>query len=336
MVTFKGSKSEEERLTESTKIIGKYPDKIPVIVEKYTKSSIKNIDKNKYLVSGDMTMSQFIYIIRKHERAPTASGPLRRLPLPFARRNRNIGNALACHRGKRVARTRTVRHSLRPSRPPFSRDFPALFLRDFLPFSRPFSPGSQRRCSHPASLRTPPCPGPCRTARPAGLSGPARPPTARTARPARRAPRGSARRARWSCCTAASRRRCPCASTRRRAASAPRCGWPRAVGSSPARTRCCIRSPTGSPSPGPGGAGAVRPRPVHKASSRRAGAARKHRSRLVTAASRPADLFKARPTSSARPLSAGLLRTVPPRSCFLCACSRLETSGSGSYLMDIQ
>ena len=25
----------------------------------------ENIDKNKYLVSGDMTMSQFIYIIRK-------------------------------------------------------------------------------------------------------------------------------------------------------------------------------------------------------------------------------------------------------------------------------
>ena len=65
MVNFKGSKSEEERLTDSTKIIGKYPDKIPVIVEKYAKSSIKNIDKNKYLVSGDMTMSQFIYIIRK-------------------------------------------------------------------------------------------------------------------------------------------------------------------------------------------------------------------------------------------------------------------------------
>jgi len=65
MVNFKESKSEEERLTESTKIIEKYPDKIPVIVEKYSKSSIKNIDKNKYLVSGDMTMSQFIYIIRK-------------------------------------------------------------------------------------------------------------------------------------------------------------------------------------------------------------------------------------------------------------------------------
>jgi len=66
MVNFKGSKSEEERLTESTKIIEKYPDKIPVIVEKYVKSSIKNIDKNKYLVSGDMTMSQFIYIIRNN------------------------------------------------------------------------------------------------------------------------------------------------------------------------------------------------------------------------------------------------------------------------------
>ncbi len=37
----------------------KYPDKIPVIVKGI------NIDKKKYLVPNDFTISQFVYIIRK-------------------------------------------------------------------------------------------------------------------------------------------------------------------------------------------------------------------------------------------------------------------------------
>ena len=65
MSNFKKSKSENERITESSKIIERYPDRIPIIVEKNKKSKIKDIDKNKFLVPNDMTMGQFMYVIRK-------------------------------------------------------------------------------------------------------------------------------------------------------------------------------------------------------------------------------------------------------------------------------
>lgn len=53
------------RLGESTKILKKYPDRIPIIVEKDTKSDICQIDKKKYLVPSNLTMGQFQYVIRK-------------------------------------------------------------------------------------------------------------------------------------------------------------------------------------------------------------------------------------------------------------------------------
>lgn len=65
MSNFKKSKSENERITESSKIIERYPDRIPIIVEKDKKCKIKDIDKNKFLVPNDMTLGQFMYVIRK-------------------------------------------------------------------------------------------------------------------------------------------------------------------------------------------------------------------------------------------------------------------------------
>ena len=62
---YKKKKSFEERLSESTKIMEKHPDKTPIIVSKSNKCDLNNIDKNKYLVSNDMTLTQFIYTIRK-------------------------------------------------------------------------------------------------------------------------------------------------------------------------------------------------------------------------------------------------------------------------------
>lgn len=50
---------------ESERIRQKYPDRIPVICEKAEKSDIGNIDKKKYLVPADLTVGQFIYVIRK-------------------------------------------------------------------------------------------------------------------------------------------------------------------------------------------------------------------------------------------------------------------------------
>ena len=57
--------SSDKRKQESQKIREKYPDRVPVICEKDPKSKMKNIDKTKYLVPNDLTVSQFYYIIRK-------------------------------------------------------------------------------------------------------------------------------------------------------------------------------------------------------------------------------------------------------------------------------
>jgi GABA(A) receptor-associated protein len=42
----------------------KYPDRVPVIVEKAPKSALPDIDKRKFLVPNDVTVGQFIGIIR--------------------------------------------------------------------------------------------------------------------------------------------------------------------------------------------------------------------------------------------------------------------------------
>jgi GABA(A) receptor-associated protein len=56
----------QNRKLEAEKILNKHKDKIPVIVEKnYKSDSTPNIDKNKFLVSCDLTLGQFLVIIRK-------------------------------------------------------------------------------------------------------------------------------------------------------------------------------------------------------------------------------------------------------------------------------
>jgi len=55
----------EKRKQESERIKSKYSDRVPVIVEKEKKSGIEPIDKKKYLVPVDLTIGQFVYVIRK-------------------------------------------------------------------------------------------------------------------------------------------------------------------------------------------------------------------------------------------------------------------------------
>ncbi|KAG0337033.1 ubiquitin-like protein atg8 [Podila humilis] len=55
----------EKRQAEAARIRQKYPDRIPVICEKVEKSDIQTIDKKKYLVPMDLTVGQFVYVIRK-------------------------------------------------------------------------------------------------------------------------------------------------------------------------------------------------------------------------------------------------------------------------------
>ncbi|XP_044967835.1 autophagy-related protein 8B [Hordeum vulgare subsp. vulgare] len=55
----------ERRQAEANRIREKYSDRIPVIVEKAGKSDIPDIDKKKYLVPADLTVGQFVYVVRK-------------------------------------------------------------------------------------------------------------------------------------------------------------------------------------------------------------------------------------------------------------------------------
>tara|TARA_Y100000389_G_scaffold203265_1_gene251133 strand:- start:10852 stop:11214 length:363 start_codon:yes stop_codon:yes gene_type:complete len=62
---FKNKHLLENRIKESTNIRKKYPDRIPVIVEKKENSNILDLDKTKFLVPYDLTLTQFIYVLRK-------------------------------------------------------------------------------------------------------------------------------------------------------------------------------------------------------------------------------------------------------------------------------
>ncbi|KAL9296966.1 hypothetical protein ACSQ67_022862 [Phaseolus vulgaris] len=55
----------ERRQAEAARIREKYPDRIPVIVERAEKSDVPEIDKKKYLVPADLTVGQFVYVVRK-------------------------------------------------------------------------------------------------------------------------------------------------------------------------------------------------------------------------------------------------------------------------------
>ena len=54
-----------ERRNSCEQLLSKFPDKIPIICEKDPKSKIEEIDKTKYLVPGDSTITKFLSMIRK-------------------------------------------------------------------------------------------------------------------------------------------------------------------------------------------------------------------------------------------------------------------------------
>jgi GABA(A) receptor-associated protein len=66
MFKFKNTHTFDERSNESQRVIYKYPGRIPIICERH--QNCRNapiIDKTKYLVPNELTIGQFIYIIRK-------------------------------------------------------------------------------------------------------------------------------------------------------------------------------------------------------------------------------------------------------------------------------
>ena len=63
---FKTKYSFEKRQNESSNIMKKFHDKIPVIVARTSKhNNVPEIDKHKFLAPSDITFGQFVYVIRK-------------------------------------------------------------------------------------------------------------------------------------------------------------------------------------------------------------------------------------------------------------------------------
>ncbi len=69
-LSYKQSFSFSQRLAESQRIREKFPGRVPIIVEKAPRSDIPLIDKKKFLVPGDLTIGQFIFVIRKRMTLP--------------------------------------------------------------------------------------------------------------------------------------------------------------------------------------------------------------------------------------------------------------------------
>ena len=65
MKTFREKHPFKKRLQESTRIMEKYPYRIPIICSRSAHSDVPILDKQKYLVPSDLTMGQFVFVIRK-------------------------------------------------------------------------------------------------------------------------------------------------------------------------------------------------------------------------------------------------------------------------------
>ena len=68
--SFKDKHPFDKRQKEAANIRGKYPDRVPIIVEKSISSDIVLIDKNKFLAPADLTLGQFMFIIRRRMKLP--------------------------------------------------------------------------------------------------------------------------------------------------------------------------------------------------------------------------------------------------------------------------
>lgn len=66
--TFQEKYTFDRRKEQSQSIMSKYPDKLPVIVEKLKNisSHIEDINKTKFLIPDDLVVSQLMCIIRKY------------------------------------------------------------------------------------------------------------------------------------------------------------------------------------------------------------------------------------------------------------------------------
>ncbi len=74
MVGYADQFTSEELKKEAERILKKFPDRIPIIIEKDPNSDIEEIDKNKYLVPLNLQFATFVQVIRKRLQLTSEKG----------------------------------------------------------------------------------------------------------------------------------------------------------------------------------------------------------------------------------------------------------------------
>lgn len=62
--SFKKTIPFEKRIEEANRVLEKYPNRVPIIVEPGT-NTVKKISRKKYLVPYDLSVGQFMHVIRQ-------------------------------------------------------------------------------------------------------------------------------------------------------------------------------------------------------------------------------------------------------------------------------
>lgn len=63
-MNFKTQFNFQQRKEEADRVLLKFPDRIPIICEKNIGENIPDIDKHKFLVPQELTVGQFLHMIR--------------------------------------------------------------------------------------------------------------------------------------------------------------------------------------------------------------------------------------------------------------------------------
>jgi GABA(A) receptor-associated protein len=74
---FKTNYTFEKRFEESSRIIRKHPDRLPVICEKSNEKNkiiLPTMNKTKYLVPLNLTISEFLFLLRNRMKLPPEMG----------------------------------------------------------------------------------------------------------------------------------------------------------------------------------------------------------------------------------------------------------------------
>ena len=64
-LSFKDTNPFEQRAAESARIRAKFPGKVPIIAERAQGSELDDLDKHKFLCPSDLTVGQFVFVLRK-------------------------------------------------------------------------------------------------------------------------------------------------------------------------------------------------------------------------------------------------------------------------------